>query len=202
MENDPSLDTTTIHVRRARRGDALSLAWVVERFSPLLLAQARYRLGPQARGVDPEDVVQDVWATALPRLPELGERDGRSTPVLLRFLSTAVLHQVNNRLRKRAAAAAGGLDEDSPWCALPDETRGPLTRALASESRRRVLAAIDSLSERDRELVVLRGIEQQANDDVAAQLGLTPNTCAQAWHRALERLRERLSGSAFDDLEE
>ena len=36
---------TTFHVRRAREGDAPSLEWIVNRFAPVLLANARYRLG-------------------------------------------------------------------------------------------------------------------------------------------------------------
>ena len=51
---------TTLHVRRA---------------------QAEYRLGPRLRRhVDPDDMVQEVWATALPRLPELGECPPPSGP--------------------------------------------------------------------------------------------------------------------------
>jgi len=83
------VNDTTLHVRRAKGGDRDSLAWLADRFSPLLLAQARYRLrGRLARWVQPEDVVQDVWAVALPALPGLEASDGRETPVVLKFLAT------------------------------------------------------------------------------------------------------------------
>ncbi len=199
----PPADLTTQHVARARAGDAASLAWLVERFSPLLLAQARYRLGPRmANRITPDDVVQDTWALSLPHLAGLTPRDGRSTPVLLRFLSTTLLRQVNNLLRWRMHAAEEGGDASAPFRSLSAETRGPLTRAMHLESRSLVLAAIDELAERDRELVVLRAIEQRANEEVAELLGLAPNTASQAYRRALERLRARLPRSAFDELEE
>lgn len=199
----PASDLTTQHVARARAGDAASLGWLVERFTPLLLAQARYRLGTRmANRVTPDDVVQDTWALALPHLPSLATRDGRSTPVFLRFLSTTLLRQTNNLLRLRMHAAENAGDSSSPFRALGEETRGPLTRAMHRESRSLVLAAIDALGERDRELVVLRAIEQRSNEDTAELLGLAPNTAAQAYRRALEKLRARLPRSAFDELEE
>ena len=59
---------TTFHVRRAREGDAPSLEWVVNRFAPVLLANARYRLGKGLSKIyDPEAIVNDVWAVALPK---------------------------------------------------------------------------------------------------------------------------------------
>ena len=194
-------DLTTLHVQRARDGDGESLAWIIARFGPLLRAQAHYRLGPRLLArVEPEDVVQDVWATALPRLSGLALRDGRSTPVLLRFLSTTLLHRVNNLLRRAATAPPPAQPQDEP----PEPaaaTGGPLTRAMDREEARLLLQAIDELDDRDRELVVLRGIEQLDNGAVATQLGISANAAAQAWRRALERLRARLPGSVFAELD-
>jgi RNA polymerase sigma-70 factor (ECF subfamily) len=198
---DPSeFAATTLHVRRARAGDAESLSWVVRRFTPLLLAHARHRMGPLLLArLEPEDVVNDVWATALPRLPDLAERDGRNTPVLLRFLSTALLHRINNLLRLRATDAESAPD---PLSALSEQTRGPLTRVVAQERQGLVLAALDELGERDREVILLRALEQHSNVDTAELLGLEPNTAAQVYRRALARLRERLPGTVFDELED
>ena len=99
MENDQDASTTdpgeddgqdtSFHARRAAEGEIESLDWIVRRFSPLLLAQARFRMGESLRRyVSPEDVVQEVWAVGLDRLPGLKPRAGRLTPVFLKFLST------------------------------------------------------------------------------------------------------------------
>ena len=197
-------DQTTLRVRRARDGDLDSLGWLVARFSPLLLTQARHRMGPALLArLEPEDVVNDVWATVLPRLPELGERDGRHTPVLLRFLSTVLLNRVNNLLRLRATESEGVRAEalTASLERLPEETRGPVTRMADSERQAAALAALDELGPRDRELILLRALEQHSNHEVASLLGLEPNTAAQAYKRALERLRKILPGSVFDELE-
>jgi RNA polymerase sigma factor (sigma-70 family) len=105
---------------------------------------------------------------------------------------------VNNLLRQAASAASRGVTESA--AALPVSTRGPATRVVASEAARLTQAAIDELPERDRELVVLRGIEQRPNDEVARLLGLTPNAASQAYRRALARLRARLPDSVFGEL--
>lgn len=204
-------DVTSARLRSAIRGDADAAGWIVERFSPLLRADAAYRLGPKLRGVcDPEDVAAEVWAVALPRLGKLPPRDGRMTPVLLRFLTTALRHVVGNLLQKHAregrgfvsldagpAAAADGSSVGPP--APADDGSGVVTKAARAERRDLVLAALDALTESDRALIVLRGIEQAELSAVAAELGVPPNTVSVRYRRALDRLRAALPGSVFED---
>jgi hypothetical protein len=47
--SDPDA-VTTIHVQRAKHGDEESLNWVVQRFTPLLLAQACGPIGASGPG--------------------------------------------------------------------------------------------------------------------------------------------------------
>lgn len=97
---------TSHHVRLAVRGDHASLEWVVRRFTPPLLAMARYRMGPRlARAAEPEDVVAEVWAIALPRLIGLARRSGRQTPVLFKFLSTTLVHRISKAHRETPGTA-------------------------------------------------------------------------------------------------
>ena len=138
---------TTLHVRRAREGDLTSLGWLAERLQPLLLAQARYRLG-SLRAIEPEDLVAEAWCVALPRLAELAPREGRVTPVVLRFLSTTLLRLANNHVRREVRR--GGRAEAG---------RSPET--LSAEGRR-VLSEVEG-RERARAL----------RDELAALTGLT-----------------------------
>ena len=193
-------DLTTRHVERARAGDADSLAWIVERFTPLLTAQARHRLGKRlGRLVEPEDVVQDTWVVALGVLPTLRFEGPRGTPTLVRFLATTLLYRVNNLARKhlRGEVAEDALGLES----LDARTRGAVTRLRTSEQADALLTAISELPERDREVVVLRGIEQHGLARVAELTGDTPNAVSLRWNRALERLRKRLGATVLDDLE-
>lgn len=194
---------TSLLVRRAKRGDAAGLEQLVRRFSPLLLAQARYRVpSALAAHVDPEDVVQEVWAVALPGLGALGARDGRETPVLLKFLATTLLYRVANLTRKHirgdADRASGG--GTSGFGRLAADTLGVVTRATRAEAGGDVARAIASLTERDREIVVLRGIEQHTNARVAELVGDSANAVSLRYNRALATLRQRLCASVFDEL--
>lgn len=204
MPPPEELPETTIHVRRAIEGDEASLSWLVERLSPLLLAQVSYRLGPTLRALyDPQDLVQEAWLTLLPRLHELPERDGRHTPGFLRFLGTTLLNKVNTLVQKHLGAGrrSAGTPTDG-WSAVAVDDSGVVTLAIRKETRNVVLRHIDSMDEQDREILLMRGIEQQRNQTVALVLGLTPQAVAMRYRRALERLREQLPGSVFEELED
>jgi RNA polymerase sigma factor (sigma-70 family) len=201
--------TTTFHVRRAIDGDQVSLAWLVERLSPALVAQAAWRLGTTLRRYyDPEDLVSDVWLRTLPRLHELPARDGRHTPVLLRFLATTTLNVVNNLAKKhlrrdRADLPVHRPGDDTardPMAGLPSAVTDAVTAAVRNERHRVFAAALEALDPKDREVIMLRGIEQRTNESAGALLGITPAAVGMRFHRALARLREQLPGSVFDEL--
>lgn len=206
-EPDSAGDETSLHIHRARRGDAQSLGWVVARFSPLLLAQASYRLSRGLRGYyEPDDLVADVWVVALPRL---GAADGPAadgTNALLRFLATTLIYRVNNLMRKHVRSdrpmrqgdvAQSGTDI---LARLPAETAGVVTEVIAHERRGDVLTALSALDPLDREIVIMRGIEQTSNETVAELLDLKPNTVSHRYRRALEKLRSRLPDSVFAEI--
>lgn len=200
--SDAGSDLTTVHVRKAIDGDRESLSWIVERFSPLLLAQARYRLG-RDRGTlcEPDDLVNDVWITALPKLPELPAREGRFTPVVLRFLSTTLLNHYSNLMKRRLREQRDRVEgPSSSGGEFADETRGVVTRVLNAEACHAVSDAIEGLEPLDREVVILRGIEQNPSSAVAAVTGLTENAIHVRYHRALKKLQGRLQGTVIDEL--
>ena len=195
---------TTFHVRRAIDGDTQSLTWVVSRLSPLLLAHAAYRMGPLIRRHhDPEDLVNDAWLVALPKLTELPPRDGRHTPVLLKFLSSTVLYRVQN-LAKKYARGERTLDtspeEGDPMANVPAETSGAVTQVIRNELTEGIRSIIDELEPKDREILMLRGIEQQPFQTVAMLLDLNEDAVSKRYQRALKKLRGRLPGSVFEEL--
>lgn len=193
---------TTRHVRGAVHGDAASLAWLVERFSPLLYALAEHRLRPNLRSShDPADVVQDVWAAVLPKLEALELRGPRTTPTVLKYLTTAVMNRIRRLLERHLVRKAKGEPLDTDLDQLADPTSGIVTKAVRAESAGRVRRAIEELSEGDREIVILRGIEQQSLPAVAARLGIEAGTAAVRFHRALKHLQQQLPDSVFADLD-
>ncbi len=199
MPYDPSYDTS-VQLRNAVDGDRDSLGWLVAHLSPLLLAQARWRLaGGTVHTIDAEDLVQEAWLVALPRLRELVPREGRLTPVLLRFLATTIVHRVNNLVReslRRGPSYAGeGATEGTP-----DDRTGVVTAAVRAEQRRQLLATIEALEPGDREVLLLRGVEQRSLATTAELLGITDAAVTMRYTRALARLRDKIPGSLLDDL--
>ena len=197
-------DATTLHVRAAVAGDALGLETLVERFTPFLLTQARYRLaGPAAAHCEPEDIVQETWAITLPRLADLRARDGRLTPVLMKFLATTLLRCVTQVLRKhviRRPRAVPGSDAGDPLSQLPTEASGIVTRLCRRSDVDALRAAIDALPDDDRAVLVLRGIEQHPNGEVARMLGVDDSAVTRRFQRALATLRAAVPDSVAASL--
>lgn len=170
------------------------------RFSPLLLAQAHYRLGRDSlAGCTPEDIVQETWAIALPKLPSLDFQD-RTTPIAMKFLSTIVLHRVQRHLRAKIREST--LVGNHPLSELADEAQGMLTSAIRRETVNEVLDALERLPELDRDIIVLRLIEQRSGDEVARQLDLSRGAVYVRQHRAVAELRQRLPESLFKELDD
>ena len=83
--------------------------------------------------------------------------------------------------------------------ALPDDTSGIVTNAVRRETEGAVTKALGELDPADREIVLLRAVEQNSNKTVAVLLGIEPNAASMRYQRALERLRAGVPGSVFDD---
>jgi RNA polymerase sigma-70 factor (ECF subfamily) len=109
------------------------------------------------------------------------------------------LHRRHLHAQKRSVRR-----EDPDFLALPEESAvqlaqrlmapgsSPSARLLRDELRGRVQAALAQLPPRDREVLVLRHLEQLSTQDTAAVLGITLGAVKTRHLRALERLRSLL----------
>lgn len=196
---------TSMHIARAAQHDRASTAWLVSRFTPLLLCQARYRIPPTLqRYCDADDVVADVWMAVLPALPALVPSRGSFARGLLSFASTVLIRRVRDLLEKHIV----GKPPTQPLTAPGEEvdelaagTRGVVSHVIAEERRGTMWAVLDHLSPEDREIMVLRGIEGLSHREVAARVGLTAGNIAVRYHRLLARLRALVPASVVDELE-
>lgn len=189
---------TTHHVRRAVQGDQDSLAWVVTRFSPMLMAAARRHLGwsNQAPILEAEELVQETWLVALPRLADVRPRDDRFTPVLLSFLVNTLWRRHQTALRKAVRAANAG--EEWEWVA--DSTRGAVSRMIQSEVTGQLYEALDQLKDDARDIVVMRGLEQISTKDVAALLGISTEAVSSRYRRAMKAIRQMITDPILTDV--
>jgi RNA polymerase sigma-70 factor, ECF subfamily len=195
-----SSDTERL-LERAGRGDRSACGELLDQHSARLRRLIALRLDPRlAARIDPSDVLQETLAVADRRLPEyLRDRPLPFYPWLRRLAcdQLAVLRRQHIGARKRSV-----LREEPP--ALPDasvqeladrlfaKSGSPSARLLRAERRARVRAALDRLAERDREVLVLRHLEQLDSTEIASVLEISEAAVHTRHLRALRRLRSML----------
>jgi RNA polymerase sigma factor (sigma-70 family) len=119
---------------------------------------------------------------------------------LLRFLATAILHRVNNLARAVLRPDRQVAPRDQSVAGLTLEQTGAVTAAVRAEQRLHLLAAVDALDTIDRDVLLLRGVEQRALQTVAELLGISIDAVSMRFTRALGRLRAHLPAALVADL--
>ncbi len=167
-------------VERARGGDQGAFGELVERHSDIAHRTAYLITGS---AVEAQDAAQDAFVAAWRALPRF--RAGEPLrPWLLRIVSNTA------RNRRRASGRREGAE-----LRLAERSRvgaaaaSPEGSAEAAEGRARLLGALAALTERDREVVVLRHVVGLSVGETAAVLGCREGTVKSRLARALERLR-------------
>jgi RNA polymerase sigma-70 factor (ECF subfamily) len=150
--------------------------------------------------VDPSDVVQETLADAYGKLPEFLETQPLPFYPWLRQLAwkrIVELHRQHLYAKGRALTREQPLHTDLPDASavrLADQlmARGasPSGQAIRRELRHRVRAILNSLSSRDREVLVLRYLEQLSTEEAAAVLEISPDAVKSRLRRALVRFSE------------
>jgi RNA polymerase sigma-70 factor (ECF subfamily) len=162
------VDELPVVVIAARRGDRRAFAELYRRFSRavhgVVLAKVAYG--------DAADLVQDVFAIALERLPQLGE-----VAAFPGWLLAIARHRAIDHVRAK-----------KPTDELPE------LRVEASRSAEvaEVLAALRALPEAYQETMILRLVEGMSGPEIAEQTGLSPGSVRVNLHRGMKLLRERL----------
>jgi RNA polymerase sigma-70 factor (ECF subfamily) len=196
-QDDPDTDEL---VEQARGGDREARQQLLVRHRDRLRQMVALRMDRRLRArVDPSDVVQEALADAAQELSDyLRQRPLPFYPWLrqLAWERLIELHRRHVHAKKRSISR-----EDPEFLALPEESTvqlaqrllapgsTPSERLVRDELRGRVQATLAQLSPRDREVLVLRHLEQLSTQDTAAVLGITQGAVKTRHLRALERLR-------------
>jgi RNA polymerase sigma-70 factor (ECF subfamily) len=191
-------------IEQAREGDETARQDLLARHRDRLRRMVRVYLDRRlAARVDPSDVVQEALAEASRKLPAyLDERPLPFYPWLRRIaweqLAKAHRRHLGARSRDATREEPGGFG-------LPDESAldlarrliapgtSPSNRLMRDELRARVQAALARLAPRDREVLVMRYLEQLSTREIADALGATEGAVKVRHLRALERLRGLLA---------
>jgi RNA polymerase sigma-70 factor (ECF subfamily) len=168
-------------VERAREGDIAAFEELVSRYQVRAV-----RLAYTFAGGDAEDAVQEAFVKAYRSLATF--RQGSS---FRPWLFAIVANEARNRRRsagrrERLAVRAEGAAATAAAVVTPEDA------ALASDRRRRLAAAIDTLGDRDREVIACRWFAGLTEAEMAVVLSCRPGTVKSRLSRALDRLRAAL----------
>lgn len=135
------------------------------------------------------DDARDATQEALVRLWQ--HRDQVPSGAARSWLLRTVNHLCVDRRRRRAVRSGPDMEQIGPT--LRDASPSPHRAAASRETGERIADALDTLSDRDRAVVLLREVHGLPYDEIARVLDLNPGTLKAALHRARERLREHLA---------
>jgi RNA polymerase sigma-70 factor (ECF subfamily) len=203
-----SLPDTDELLERASRGDGPAAGQLLQRYRDKLRQMVAVRMDPRlSQRIDPSDVVQEAIAVASQKLDQyLRERPVSFYPWLRRI----AWERLVDLHRRHIAAARRSLAREQPLAIeLSDQSvlqlagrlvasgTSPSGRLARKELQARVRTALDQLSPRDREVLVLMYLEQLSPREVGEVLGLGEKAVSMRHLRALQRLKpllERLTG--------
>ena len=170
-------------VEAARDGQVRALEQLLDRYQARVLRILRF-LGVPAQ--DREDVAQEVFVRVFRHLR--GFRAGQEFGAWVYRITVNASHDYRSR---RGRVTRG----EAPWSETvehEDPGPGPAEGARQAELRKALERALESLSERERTIFVLREIEGLETREVAGALGITTITVRRHLSRARRRLRSSL----------
>lgn len=185
-------------VRRCLAGERDAFGELVARWQDRIHA-AVYRMTGDAD--DARDLAQETFLRAWSSLRSFEGGASFGT-----WLYSIALNQVRSEMRKRSAlkrgapvsldAAPGGGDDDR-GIDPPAPGRSPEQAMSSKDDVRLLRAAVASLDDDSREVIVLREFQDLSYEEIAEVAGVPVGTVRSRLFRAREELRRRLQGKVL-----
>ena len=172
---------------RAAQADHAAFATLYRRYLDPVYGYSFYLLGDHH---DAEDATERTFLAALGAIDRY--RDEGST--FRSWLFRIAHNQLANALRARSRQRAASLDA-VPEPAAPDD---PAQLATLADDARRLRAAVASLSEDRRQVVILRFVDGLTAREIGDVLGRSEGAIRVLQHRALRELAARLERTPAD----
>ena len=201
----PNSDSRTDDlVQQAGAGDGSAMRTLFDRHRNRLERMLDVRMDPRVRGrIDPSDVIQETLLAASKRMQKYASHLPVAFYPWLRSIAFEKL--LREHERHLHAAKRSVSREQLPRFSISDQSamqlaerftsRGcsPSSAAIQQELRTRVREALEQLPETDRELLLLRYLEQSPSHEIAAILRTSEAAVNMRHMRAIERMRTILS---------
>ncbi len=195
---------TTDVVRAALAGQSThpasneALDRLYERCTPRLLSYIRLKLGRSLRErLESRDILQATLLKSFQHLDEFRGADGQSLMAwLARIADREIIDRADYHYRQRRDAGREAPIDDHPE--LTARVRSVLSQVILDEEAReeagRLEAALDSLSDAHRQIILLRKFEELSFAEIGRRLGKSEDACRMLLARAMTALTLKLAG--------
>ena len=166
-----------------------------ERLAPRLLAFVRLKLGQSLRErLESRDIVQ---ATLLKSWQKMDEFKGEDSPALqgwlMRIAEREILDRVDFHGRQQRDARREEPVDD--YQELAARSRSILSRLILDERANRLEAAMETLPEAQREIILLRAFRELSFPEIARLVGKSEDASRMAYARAMTALTLALAAA-------
>jgi RNA polymerase sigma-70 factor (ECF subfamily) len=191
-------------LERIAAGDRAAVDDLLANWRVYLRQVIDLRMDAQLRArLDPSDVVQETQLEVANRLGDYIQRRPASLRLWLRrtaIENLARLERFHLATQKRAVSRELPLADHSSVILArylaASQSGDPLVRQENAEQMRTAMAR---LSEQDREVLLLRHVEELSNGEIAELLGIDTAAASKRYGRALRRLHEALKTLGIGD---
>ena len=199
---EPDTTHTDRLIQQAIAGDQAAADELIASHRVYLRKMIDLRMDDELRvRVDPSDVVQETQLVASQRFDDFLARRPTSFRIWVR---RKALEQRTDMRRRHLTAANRSvrrevkLSDHSSFAIAHSLCLGtPSQRIRRQEQADRVRAAMQTLSERDREVLLLRHVEELTNMEAAEVLQMDAGAASQLYGRALRRLQKKLTSAGI-----
>jgi RNA polymerase sigma-70 factor, ECF subfamily len=189
-------------ISQARTGDQAALSQLCACYRPFLQTIASLKLGrAMERRVDASDIVQE---TEIEMVRGIRSFRGKTEPELSAWLKQMLRRNIADKVRDNRAAVRDlrreqyldGQDNSASitWMQPAGREATPSRFVMNGEAALRFAAALESLSDDQRDVVRMRYVEGMKLAEIAAAMQKTPGAVAGLLRRGQQALREKIGG--------
>ena len=178
-----SVETEAL-IRLCQMGDELAIGALIRRYQNYVYRLCYLVMRTEQ---DAEDMTQETFVRAFQALPRFEIREGISFEA---WLYRIAVNRCRSRMRRK-------WYQTLPWPSpapriTADLTTQPEQLVMQDERRKEILAAINTLGEKHRLVVILRYYAGFSNEEIAQTLGIPSGTVRSRLHTARQRLKALL----------
>lgn len=181
------MDDEALLVKQAQAGEEAAFVALYRQNQPSVYTYIYYRVGEQMTA---EDLTAEVFVRLVSKIHSF--KPGRRP--ILAWLYTIAGNLVADHYRKKGRVSLEPLSET-----VRSNGHSPAQTVQKAQDHDRLVAAMEQLTEEQRQVVLLKFVERRSNAETAAMVGKTEGAVKALQHRALTALRRILEK---DDLYE